>query len=437
MGCFWRSLTLARPIFKAMSFFTLLASVAAFAASDKGGDTSGGGTLLIKSQGAKPILLDLALLKPDFVDSFTFGRPLSMPDTEFLKVVGFERARIKEDPAYSEAMRKLDEWRDASPVVVGLIREALVRMPLLYTEHRLKILPEYEMTAEQKESLSSKQLVAGAIYDVVFGARISRPIWNDLGDSSRVGLLIHEALRYVQLSSTGVGRKLSNGAIQEITGRLVLTRPKVGETFDNEKYLDANFLRRSKELGEQEKRNARLKKDACGTLGDANETLKRYRGKGLSEDMTCACTQPSSTVLTSSISTWMGQLQAVSRELSNYLFANWDKLNGGEREQLERLSWTAFNLASEANALSVSSSLTEVKNALGSISEVIQKAATKEELSLRRQVELGQSRIRSYLLNDTKGMTSAEKRQMKQIIESLRQYNKKLMNLGVLIGPED
>lgn len=418
--------------FTGTAIFVLLASLPAFA----GGDTSGGGTLIVRKPGDKPVLLDLALRDPGFSDTYEFKKSIGMPDTEFLKVVGFDRADFRGDPAFVLATKRLNAWRHESPIVVGLIRNALAQMPLLYTSHRLKVLPEFDLPAEKAKTWPDAGLVSAAIYDGIFGSRISRAVWDDLGDMSKAGLLIHEALRHIQLASPGDARKLTNIAIQEITGRIMLSNPKKGENFDSEHHLNSQLLKQSREFGEREKRHEEIENRTSQLLKTADNALSRLRGTGLKNSRNSDCAGCVS-ANTGNFDVLYALLRDTQKELSDYRFANWEKLTQKERDLLESLSFGALNLASDANAASVISKVDGANIALARISDAIRNAMTPEMRSLRFRVEQGQANIRRYIQGDTRGMTTREKIGVQRVIEELCQHNKKLMESGVLVGPED
>ncbi|MGE0615739.1 MAG: hypothetical protein AB7P04_08855 [Bacteriovoracia bacterium] len=185
-----------------------------------GGWSSGGGNVLLQPH---PVLMDFALYDPDFQEPA--GAPLA--SSLMAKRLGYDRIpNVAELPEYKRASERLELWRKHSPVLMGMIADALKGMDWLYTPYAVEVLPgtrsasaplsavlaaapsvsqawpwfDREVFTELQQRWPEAQVANTAIYDTRVGARFALPIWNQLGERSRAGLLVHEALRHVQLA---------------------------------------------------------------------------------------------------------------------------------------------------------------------------------------------------------------------------------------------
>lgn len=208
------------------------------AEADRGGDISGGGAWVAPD--GNRVLLDLYVSRPEIARES--GSPgMKLPVSPALESIFIERLNKKEFELVKKAQARLDLWDASSPVVVGLVREALERAPLFYTSYRIGFRDEHYFIPEELESgerVGSIQTMA--YYSKGFGILVSKSDFESLSERDQIALLIHESLRHVQIS---YGYDLSDRALQNITAAIVLRNPEENESLDGERYLDGELLR--------------------------------------------------------------------------------------------------------------------------------------------------------------------------------------------------
>ncbi|MGI4991999.1 hypothetical protein ACRXCV_05190 [Halobacteriovorax sp. GFR7] len=198
--------------------------------SDDGGFESSGGGTIVKTGVGAPILLDFAIYNQEFVDEFHYSKGSSVELKNYASILGYEKFsfnRFEEMEIYPLLKERIDIWQESSPVITHAIKAALKGADWRFTPHRVR-------------SFYEGELFEGAVfYSGVKGAWISAPVWNRVGDFTKVGLLIHEALRHMSIS---YGNKLSEDMIHDLTYRIVLTNPVVGETLDSRSYYHRDSI---------------------------------------------------------------------------------------------------------------------------------------------------------------------------------------------------
>ncbi|WP_412471790.1 hypothetical protein [Halobacteriovorax sp. RT-1-4] len=198
--------------------------------SDEGGFESSGGGTIVKTGVGAPILLDFAVYDQNFVDEFNYSQGSSVVLKKHASVLGYEKFtfdRIKEMEIYPLLKERIEKWQESSPLITHGIKSALKGADWRFTPHRVR-------------SFYEGEIFQGAVfYSGDKGAWISTPVWNSVGDFSKIGLLIHEALRHMSIS---YGDKLSEEVIHDITYRITLTEPIEGETLDSRAYYHKDSI---------------------------------------------------------------------------------------------------------------------------------------------------------------------------------------------------
>ncbi|EPZ49582.1 hypothetical protein M902_0746 [Bacteriovorax sp. BAL6_X] len=198
--------------------------------SDDGGFESSGGGTIVKTGVGAPILLDFAIYDQEFVDEFHYSKGSSVKLKNYASILGYERFsfdRFEEMEVYPLLKERIEIWQESSPVITHAIKAALKGADWRFTPHRVR-------------SFYEGELFEGAVfYSGGKGAWISAPVWNRVGDFTKVGLLIHEALRHMSIS---YGDKLSEDTIHDLTYRIVLTNPVAGESLDSRSYYHRDSI---------------------------------------------------------------------------------------------------------------------------------------------------------------------------------------------------
>ena len=205
------------------------------AEGDHGGDHSGGGTIVIRTLGSDPILLDLLERSPQLKETHVYSKPLEV--SPYIQAMGAAFIDLEKLPIYAQLQKRLDSWYRFAPGLVTLIQDAFRNVGFRATVFRLKPIEQYHLGQELLTQFPQLSIQAAITYYHVAtlpytppAATISIPVWNALGDQSQLGLLIHEALRYEQIKK---GLSLSNARLQILTAKLVLQEPSASVDFSD------------------------------------------------------------------------------------------------------------------------------------------------------------------------------------------------------------
>lgn len=186
---------------------------------DNGGWGGGTGVLRV---GQAPLLYDLYMSHPDLQDTHTI-KPF-LPATTFLKRAGFERIAIEQLPEYTATLQLLETWRASAPALVFLLEVSLKNLNLSYTELPLQRIDGLVLVAPVRAGESLEPLI---VFNEEIGARINKPLWELHGDRSRMGALIHEALRNYQIVQNYHHQEPHFDAkIQKLTNFLIMQDPR-------------------------------------------------------------------------------------------------------------------------------------------------------------------------------------------------------------------
>ena len=118
----------------------------------------------------------------------------------------------------------------SSPITVRLIRKALDGMDWVFTPFSQEVCALAQLPAR----FAKDSIYSAVVYNEKFGARMSLPVINQLGHTSMSGLLIHEALRHVEIAYQD---GLPDETIRRITARIILSNPQPGETLDHAEWF--------------------------------------------------------------------------------------------------------------------------------------------------------------------------------------------------------
>ena len=215
-----------KPLFARLGFtiFVLLSSAHALA----GGVAGGGGTFCQNARvnHGHPILLDLTLSPKPLLDPPVASERIS--ETNMSERFGMDEFpqpllnKIKKD-----INARLNLWRQQSPNVVRLIRSALATV-------QFRITPFWYSKAYRAYVSSSGVCQPSSLEGAAFyhdgEAVVSIPLWNAAGKLSHRGLILHEALRHIQLFN---GFPISNAEIQSLTLKIMTTKPRKNESLDD------------------------------------------------------------------------------------------------------------------------------------------------------------------------------------------------------------
>ena len=193
----------------------------------RGADTSGGGAYRIVENRA-PVLLDFAIYTNHFVDNYENSEDSHIELKKHAFILGYQTVGneyFENMPIYSQLKERLEIWRSNSPATVSLIETALKSIDWKLTPH--KVASFYE----------EDDVVGGVFYHKEGGAYLSVPLWNQTGNLSRVGMLIHEAFRHAKLMYDS---ETSDSNIQFLTAKISLDLPANGESLDRHILFEKN-----------------------------------------------------------------------------------------------------------------------------------------------------------------------------------------------------
>jgi hypothetical protein len=227
-----------------------------------GGGNTGGGSLVIRSPGETPVLLDFLEIEPGFQDRHSNPYfKLNPSQAEKQRVI-----RIEQLPIMSLVTERLEKWQTNSPYTVLLLKIAMKGMRWGVTVNPVRVLPEYHLPSSIPLSFPKYKINGAIVYEEGFGARISIPAWNSLGEMSQAGLIVHEALRHIQIH---YGSSLSNEKLQKVVAKIMLNNPSLPEELDrSEDY----FGNRQDLLSKKEAIGSDLLVEMPNACSELNET---------------------------------------------------------------------------------------------------------------------------------------------------------------------
>jgi len=182
------------------------------------GDAGGGGSVIQCRNWDRPQLLDVLTSLPNLVDQ-------ALPARQQNKILSIDEIR-------EIALHRVSNWRmqfDSSPDVswalLSLLEEVIRSMSFTKVDLRFKVLPRHYLPSQIREECPNVQ--TAILFLQSRGAIVSSPVWDPLDINVQVGLVIHEALRQIQViylngfSEPG----LTDTQIQGITGQIMVLEP--------------------------------------------------------------------------------------------------------------------------------------------------------------------------------------------------------------------
>ena len=226
-------------------YLTVAVLITISSVSFAGNESGGGGGVLFRESG--PVLVDYLNINPDFKDSNTYQKWEASRITEKSKV---EITRENENQvrasnaAYDLALTVLKKWEEAffgigagmvhtsfmSPVIWNFVNKDL-KAPSSYLPlenmdaDKIKIAAYYHKKSNYRTE--GRFRLALDAYETKtsknkFDVQVSMNIWNQMGILSQSGLLVHEALRHLQL---GWANNFDEDSLQHATAILMMCEP--------------------------------------------------------------------------------------------------------------------------------------------------------------------------------------------------------------------
>lgn len=194
-----------------------------------GGVDTGGGSFY------RGGLLDLALFnKEAFLDN-TPG--LALPSSQVLGIVKVDKLKNLNSTILSQTMAQVKKWIPNSPEVAGGIAEALKRLPIYVVDGRIGL--PVEGAALPVGFAEKAELRMMAYYLKGFGVFISKPDFEGLSFTNQKALLIHEALRRLQINTKFQG--MSDLTLQKLTAK-IMKDPVANESLDTSEFMAGAVL---------------------------------------------------------------------------------------------------------------------------------------------------------------------------------------------------
>lgn len=181
-----------------MNVKVLIVSIFVFSLSAHGDRDSGGGHSVKLKSGTPLILLDLALHNPQIEDPQVMSPKIDFKSSR--KVGGFRKVKAQNLDIYDVLKLKISSWDRFLPSVSSFLSKAIDEMDIFVTDGHLPTDKSLEVDlASLKTSFPHSKIWKGINYSRRTGAILSEKIWNISGDLSRMGYVIHEAVRHLQI----------------------------------------------------------------------------------------------------------------------------------------------------------------------------------------------------------------------------------------------
>lgn len=192
----------------------------------KGTESGGGGTTIL--QNSEFVLLDFLQLDSNFTipTNPQLGGPSRLDMNE--KVISFDRTEEssvrKDNNAFHFALKIINQWIDLPFDLSGSTLSIAFHKPVIWNFTTDYLQAPYHLP----QGISSQQTFQTAAYYLMnlqeYRVFVSIPIWNQMSLLSQAGLLIHEALRHIQIGfSAGFNEK----ALQQATALYSLCQPNL------------------------------------------------------------------------------------------------------------------------------------------------------------------------------------------------------------------
>lgn len=255
-------------IFSTMKAFCALilfiSSIASAQGARQGGITGGGGHLI--PENPAPILMDLYELGPKVQETYQYINKDKFSSDSIDTPI--DMSKISAMPLIEQ---KLKMWETSSPRLIEELKHSIKNTKWYATPFYFKVGNDQSFTIPTTLSakITSQQLIKIAYYNPLFEVWLSRPIWNrGLGDLTKAGIIIHEALRQMQLRYEA---EIKEEHLQKITAYILLATPgqwlplerRALTTLDLPEYLGKKIVKEQKYSTKRPLRIKDYKSQSC------------------------------------------------------------------------------------------------------------------------------------------------------------------------------
>lgn len=224
----------SKAAFLAFCFTSLLVLFLSFTKAKAGGRDGGGGSASWVSQpGAKPVLLDLIAFDPNFKDDYADADSRQLVSREYnwpVQGTTIPIAYMRDQAMFPQVNARLAIWEKNSPVLISNLRVALSLVNFHVWAHEVEHQMTFYIPDGLKENYPQASLETVFQYVKEVNAVAGNPrIYNEFGKISQMASFIHEGLRVLQAVDAG----FSDETLQNLTARIALTEPGLGESLDD------------------------------------------------------------------------------------------------------------------------------------------------------------------------------------------------------------
>jgi hypothetical protein len=231
-------------------FFGLLST--SFTLAFAGGSSGGGpGTGVINEDGTAT-LLPIYIANSSYRDTF-LTESVNLPDRTACLFFPAHNFKFKYDscptPKAVElpgqfALERLEKWKCSSPTLIKALRQGLLATHFYFVKDdtntsRSKPIKQGYFLPKELRGKFDLELKTIAYYDRDTVVRVNVDIYNRLGDASRAGLFLWEALREVILANRG---NINIEQQQNLLAKIVLSSPQENETLETSDYMGGQLL---------------------------------------------------------------------------------------------------------------------------------------------------------------------------------------------------
>lgn len=204
--------------------------------TDNGG--WGGGTIVLRGQ-KSPILYDLYIADPHYQETFNIIQ--NLPETDFLKSMGYEYFKVQQLAEYPLLIARLEQWRPKAAGLVSLILQSLKSLEISYTTIPLIRIDGLVETRPLEQGHTLEPVI---LFNRAMNLRLYLPYWQRMGDQSRIAALIHEAFRNIQIIADFNNEESDlDLKIEKITQFLMMHDPsEVKDYLDYTQFFDGALI---------------------------------------------------------------------------------------------------------------------------------------------------------------------------------------------------
>ena len=202
-------------------------SVTSYAQKRGPGEGGGGGSGITIN--GKTELLDVYIFKKTHTNyqSPPSQKGITLPTTRALSELHLEKLTNEKLVVVQLALKKLEIWGNSAPFFIISLRNALTNAPIFYTDYvyggkdKNYWIPPALLNQILPDSIKTLSFYAKNI-----GILIAKSDFESLDLFNQVALLIHEAIRHLQLQ---YGFSITNEKLQMITANVVFEIPYLPE----------------------------------------------------------------------------------------------------------------------------------------------------------------------------------------------------------------